>query len=68
MHKKKRKLAALCFILGGKNKVQLLVEEKKDMIKNFLFLIMGDEESIIVQIKTDLSLAELEQKTFHFKK
>ena len=52
----------------GKNKVQLLVEEKKNMIKNFLFLIMGEEESIIVQIKTELSLAELEQKNFSFQK
>lgn len=52
----------------GKNRVQLLVEEKKEKIKNLLFLINGEQEAIIVQIKTDLSLSELEQQNFSFKK
>lgn len=52
----------------GKNKVQLFVEEKKEKIKNLLFLINGEQEAIIVQIKTDLSLSELEQQNFSFKK
>lgn len=52
----------------GKDRVQLFVEEKKDKIKNLLFLINGDTENIIFHIKTDLSLTEFESKPFTFQK
>lgn len=52
----------------GNDRVQLFVEEKKDKIKNILFLINGDQENIIFHIKTDVSLTEFESKSFSFQK
>ena len=52
----------------GKDRVQLFVEEKKDKIKNLLFLINTDSENIIFHIKTDVSLSEFESKPFSFQK
>ena len=48
--------------------IQVLVEERKDKIKNIVFISNSDDETAIVTVKTDLPLSEFQKANFSFTK
>ncbi|MBK8700197.1 MAG: DUF4252 domain-containing protein [Saprospiraceae bacterium] len=50
------------------NLVKLFVEEKKDKIKNLLFIVSGENDTVLLHLKTDIAFNEFKNSNFSFNK